>query len=399
MLDLINGIAEWLRGLLVSWGASAGLITFIMAILGVLGISIAVLVIDIFLVWLERKIVARFQDRLGPNRLGPFGLIQPFADVIKLLIKEDITPFGADRVLFNIAPVLALATVLILWAVIPLQSTLVGADLNVGVLYIIAAGAIGTLGIFMAGWASNNKFSLLGAFRMVAMTVSYEVPMVITLLVPVILSGSMSLNAIVNNQAVWNIVVAPVAALIFLVSVVAELGRSPFDLAEAESELVAGYHIEYSGMKFGMFYAGELLHSLTMGALFATLFLGGWRGPGAQQFPILGIFYLFLKSIFFYWVLGWIKYSLPRFRIDFVMNFNWKFLTPLALALVLITAVMDNLLRSQGALLYTLGMLAANLFVVWITGLLLNKYARIERQKVAEVQPPASPELSKATHG
>jgi NADH-quinone oxidoreductase subunit H len=251
----------------------------------------------------------------------------------------------------------------------------------------------------MAGWASNNKFSLIGAFRMVAMVVSYEVPMVITLLVPVILSRSMSLNAIVNNQSIWYIVLAPVAAFIFLVSVIAELGRAPFDLAEAESELVAGYHIEYSGMKFGMFYAGELLHSLTMGALFATLFLGGWRGPGAQQFPILGILYLFLKSIFFYWVLGWVKYSLPRFRIDFVLNFNWKFLTPLALGVVLITAVLDNLLGEQGTLLYTAGMLIANIFIIWVTVLILNKYAKTERKKVAEVRPTASPDLTKAAHG
>ena len=330
MSDLINLIAEWLRGVLVSWGASSGLITIIMALLGVLGISIAVLVIDIFLVWLERKIVARFQDRFGPNRLGPFGLIQPFADVIKLLIKEDITPLGADRVLYNIAPILALATVLILWAVIPLQSTLVGADLDVGVLYIIAAGAFGTLGIFMAGWASNNKYSLIGAFRMVAMVVSYEVPMVITLLVPVHLSRSMSLNAIVNNQSIWYIVVAPVAALIFLISVIAELGRAPFDLTEAESELVAGYHIEYSGMKFGMFYAGELLHALTMGALFAILLPWRLARSGSAAVSNSWDLYLFLKS---YSSIGclWIKYSLPRIRIDHMLNFNWKFLTPLAL--------------------------------------------------------------------
>ncbi len=288
---------------------------------------------------------------------------------------------------------------LVLWAVIPLQATLVGADLNVGVLYIIAAGAIGTLGIFMAGWASNNKFSLVGAFRLVAMIISYEVPMVITLLVPVILSGSMSLNKIVENQSIWYIVIAPVAALIFLICAIAELGRAPFDLAEAESELVAGYHIEYTGMKFGMFYAGELLHSLTMGALFATLFLGGWRGPGAQEYPILGVFYLFIKSIFLYWVLGWIKYSLPRFRIDFVLNFNWKLLTPLSLAVVFVTAILDNLLGEQGTLPYVAGMILANAFVVWVTGSILRKYAKIERKKVSEVRPTATPDLTKAAQG
>ncbi|OQY89706.1 MAG: NADH-quinone oxidoreductase subunit H, partial [Anaerolineae bacterium UTCFX2] len=350
MTDPINLIAEWLNGLLVSWGLSSGWVTFIMSLLGVLVIVVFVLVTDIFLVWVERKVVARFQDRLGPNRLGPFGLIQPLADVIKLLIKEDITPVGADRVLYNIAPILALATVLVLWAVIPFSPTMLGADLNVGVLYIVAAGAIGTLGIIMAGWASNNKYALLGAFRMVAQIVAYEVPMVIALLIPVILARSMSINDIVNRQSIWFVVLAPVAALVFLISAIAELGRAPFDLSEAESEIVAGFHIEYTGMKFGMFYAGELLHALTMGALFSSFFLGGWRGPFAEQIPILGVFYLFLKAFFIYWVIMWVKYSLPRIRIDHMLDFNWKFLTPLILVMVLVTAVLDKLLGEPGTL-------------------------------------------------
>lgn len=237
MSDPINLIATWLRELLVSWGLAPGLITFIMTLLGVLAVAIFVLVIDIFLVWVERKVVARFQDRLGPNRLGPFGLIQPFADVIKLLIKEDITPNGADKVVYNIAPILALATVLILWAVIPLSSTMLGADLNVGILFFVAAGAIGTMGILMAGWASNNKYALLGAFRTVAQVVSYEVPMVIVLLVPVILARSMSIGDIVKGQTIPYIVMAPVAAFIFLISAIAELGRAPFDLIEANPKL------------------------------------------------------------------------------------------------------------------------------------------------------------------
>ena len=201
MSDPINSIAEWLAGLLAGWGLSSGLVTLILTLLGVVVVATFVLVTDIFLVWVERKVVARFQDRLGPNRLGPFGLIQPFADVIKLLIKEDITPEGADRVVYNLAPVMALATVLMLWAVIPFTPTMLGSDLNVGVLYVIGIGAIGTLGIIMAGWASNNKYALLGALRTVALTVAYEVPMVISLLVPVILARSMSINEIVNQQA------------------------------------------------------------------------------------------------------------------------------------------------------------------------------------------------------
>jgi NADH-quinone oxidoreductase subunit H len=271
MLDPINLIANWLRELLLGWGLTPGLVAFIMTFIGVLVVAIFVLLVDIFLVWVERKVVARFQDRLGPNRLGPFGLIQPFADVIKLLIKEDITPTGADRHIFNLAPILALASVLMLWAVVPFSENVFGTDLSVGVLYIVAVGAIGTLGIIMAGWASNNKYALLGAFRTVAQVVSYEVPMVIILLVPVILARSMSVKGIVDAQAgMWFIIMAPIAALIFLITAIAELGRAPFDLVEAESEIVAGFHIEYTGMKFGLFYAGELLHALTMGALVST---------------------------------------------------------------------------------------------------------------------------------
>jgi NADH-quinone oxidoreductase subunit H len=397
MWDPINLIAEWLKGLLTSWGMTSGLVTFIMSLVGVVVAATFVLLVDIFLVWVERKVVARFQDRLGPNRLGPFGLIQPIADVIKLLIKEDITPTGADRVVYNIAPILALATVLVLWAVIPFSSTMLGADINVGVLFIVAAGAIGTLGIIMAGWASNNKYALLGAFRTVAQVVSYEVPMVIVLLIPVILARSMSIGDIVREQSIWYIVMAPIAAVIFLITAIAELGRAPFDLIEAESEIVAGFHIEYTGMKFGLFYAGELLHALTMGALFSSFFLGGWRGPGAEQFPLLGVLYLFLKAFLLYFIIMWVKYSLPRIRIDHMLNFNWKFLTPLALAVLIVTAVMDKLLVSTTPIVYALGMLSANLVTLGLTLKILRTYVSIERQRVGEPRPVASPDLVKAT--
>lgn len=400
MFDPINSIAQWLTELLTGWGLSSGLVTFILTLLGVVVVATFVLVLDIFLVWVERKVVARFQDRLGPNRLGPFGLIQPIADVIKLLIKEDITPEGADRVIYNMAPIIALATVLMLWAVIPLAPTMLGADINVGVLYIVAIGAIGTLGLIMAGWASNNKYALLGALRTVAVAISYEVPMVVALLMPVILARSMSLQDIINQQAIWYIVAAPLAGLIFLISAIAELGRAPFDLAEAESEIVAGFHIEYTGMKFGLFYAGELLHALTMGALFSIFFLGGWRGPFVEQAPILGPVYLLIKAMFIYWVIMWVKYSLPRVRIDHMLNFNWKVLTPLALALVIGTAVVDKLLVALsvpvGSPMYVFWMLVMNLLIGWVTVTLLRTYARMERQRVGEPKPIARPELSGA---
>jgi NADH-quinone oxidoreductase subunit H len=391
MADPITAIANWLAGLLAGAGLNTGLVNFILMLIGIFVLASFLMALDIFLVWVERKVVARFQDRVGPNRLGPYGLIQPLADIIKLLIKEDITPDGADRIIYNLSPILALTTVLLLWAVIPFAPTILGTDVNVGVLFIVAIGAISTLGIIMAGWASNNKYALIGAFRTVAQMVSYEVPMVIILLVPVILARSMGINTIVNTQNIWYIVVAPLAALIFLVTSIAELGRSPFDLNEAESEIVAGFHIEYTGMKFGLFYAGELLHALTVSAIFSSLFLGGWRGPFVQQVPILGVVYLFVKSFFIYWVIMWIRYSMPRIRIDHMLGFNWKFLTPLSLVVLLVTAIMDKLVAGSATWIYSLSMLAANLVIAWIALAIVRSYARRERARVSELMPLAHP--------
>lgn len=389
MSDPVNSIAEWLRMIMAGWGLSDTLITVILAVLGVVVLATIVLVVDILLVWIERKMVARFQDRLGPNRVGPFGIIQPIADVIKLLIKEDIMPQGADKFIFNLAPILALATVLLLWAVVPFAPTIIGADINVAVLYVVAIGSIGTLGIIMAGWASNNKYALLGAFRTVAMMIAYEVPMIIALLVPVLLARSMGMQSIVEAQSPWYIFVVPLAALILFVSSIAELGRTPFDISEAESEIVAGFHIEYTGMKFGLFYAGELLHALTVSALIATLFLGGWRGPFVDQVPILGPVYLFIKAFLVYYLIMWIRYSFPRVRIDQMLGFNWKFLTPLALFLLIVVAILDKAMVDVEPLWYIVVMLAANLLIVWGTVLILRRYARIERIRIAEERPVA----------
>jgi NADH-quinone oxidoreductase subunit H len=395
--DPISIISAWIASLLS--GLGPGWTTVILAFLGVFACTAFVMLVDILLVWVERKVVARLQDRLGPNRLGPFGLIQPLADVLKLLIKEDITPNGADKLVYNLAPIFALATVLLLWGVIPFGPRIFGTDLNVGVLYIVAIGALGTLGIIMAGWASNNKYALLGALRMVAQMVSFEVPMVLALLIPVILSGTMGINSIVEAQSIWYVLVAPLAAGIFLVCSQAELGRAPFDLAEAESEIVAGFHIEYTGMKFGMFYAGELLHALTFGGIISALFLGGWRGPWAETYPFLGVIYFFIKAFFLYFVIMWVKYSLPRLRIDQMLNFNWKFLTPLSLALVIVTAVLEKVLEEinvtlqTSPILYVISFLVANLLIAVITVLILRSQDRGERPRVAEPRPVAiSPE-------
>ncbi len=392
MGDPVTFVAKWFEGVLTGWGLQEGPTSVIMNLAGVIAIIAFVMIIDVFLVWVERKVVARFQDRLGPNRLGPFGLVQPFADVIKMLIKENIYPEGIDRFIYNLAPLFGLFPVLILWAVIPISPTTIGSKVNVAVLYIVASGAFISLGIIMAGWASNNKYALLGAFREVAQMISYEIPMVIALLIPVIMARSMQLGQIIESQSIWFIVAAPLAALIFLISSIAELGRAPFDIAEGESELIAGFHIEYTGMKFGMFYAGELLHALTVGGIFSCLFLGGWRGIGAMTYPIVGIFWFFVKAYFLYWVIMWVKYSLPRIRIDQMLNFNWKVLTPLSLVLLMVTAILDKLMTGVPGLVYSGVMLAANILIGWITVALLRKNGKKEAPRVAEPRPIARPE-------
>ena len=340
--DPITFIANWLGNLLLGWGVTQPVVTVILKFIGAGLVGTFGFSLVIFTIWLERKLYGRIQDRLGPNRVGPWGIFQTFPDMIKIFTKEYITPVGADKVVYNLAPILSVSAVLLTWAVIPFAQTIVGTDVNVGVLYLVAIGGIGALGIILAGYSSNNKYSLLGAFRAVAQIVSYEIPMVLALLVPVLLGRSMGVNSLVNAQSVWFIIMSPIAAFIFFTSSMAETGRAPFDLLEAESELVAGYQTEYSGLKFGMFYVGEFLHAFTISALTATLFLGGWRGPWAEQIPILGVAWFFIKAFIVYFVVVLIRISMPRLRIDQMLNFNWKFLTPLALVLLIVTAVVDK---------------------------------------------------------
>ena len=278
-------------------------------------------------------------------------------------------------------------SVLILWAVVPLAPTMLGVDLNVGALYIIAAGAIGTLSIIMAGWSSNNKYSLIGAFREVAVLLSFEIPMLTVMLIPTIFAGSMGIAAITKAQSIWFVFLSPLAALIFLIAAIAELGRSPFDMGEAESELVAGYNIEYSGMKFGMFYAGELLHAFTFGGFWAILFFGGYRFFGLEQVsPFLAIAVLLFKAMIGYWIIMWIKYTLLRIRIDHMLAFNWKFLTPLAFVLLMVTAFLNALLADAPAWLFTSSMFLSNVILGWIALELARSVSRKEREKVEGVK-------------
>ena len=381
--DPLKVVADWLLGIFTGWGMPDLVAQVLIGFLGVLVLFSLLMLLDIFLVWVERKVVSRFQDRIGPNRVGPFGLIQPFADIIKLLIKEDITPDGADKVIYNLAPLLSMMSVLILWAVVPLAPTILGVDLNIGALYIIAAGAIGALSIIMAGWSSNNKYALIGAFRQVAVLVSFEIPMLTTLLIPTIFAGSMGMNAITQGQDVWYVFISPLGALIFLIAAIAELGRAPFDMGEAESELVAGYNIEYSGMKFGMFYAGELLHAFTFGGFWAILFFGGYRFFGLEQVnPFLAVAVILFKAMAGYWVIMWIKYTLLRIRIDHMLAFNWKFLTPLAFVLLMVTAFMNALLADAPGWLYVSGMFLSNFVLAWVALEIARSVSRRERERV-----------------
>lgn len=393
--DPITLIANWLTGLLTGWGLPAVAATVIEYALGITILIVFAMVLDIFLVWVERKVVARFQDRLGPNRIGPFGLIQPFADIIKLVIKEDTTPENADKVIYNIAPVLAATSVIVLWAILPLSSKIFGVDLNVALLFLVAAGSFGTLAIIMGGWSSNNKYALLGAFRMVANMVSYEVPMVITLLIPTILANTMSVQGITHAQSsVWFVILSPLAFIIFFISSIAELGRSPFDLTEAESELTSGFNVEYSGMKFGWFYASELLHAFTFGGFAAVLFFGGYGGYfGLEKFlpwlnnPFLQVLVFIIKAMVGYWAIMWVKYSMPRVRIDHMLAFNWKILTPLALVVLVSTAVLQKILGVLPMWQYTLGMFLANIILALITVEILRGYGRRQRRISGLVQP------------
>jgi len=289
-----------------------------------------------FSLWFERKMAARMQSRLGPTMVGPAGILQPIADVLKLLQKEDIVPLKADAVLFNLAPPVAVVCAIGVAAAVPFSPKVVAADLDVGVLYVLAIGAVTVLPVFSAGWASNNKLALLGGMRAVAQSVSYEVPLVLAALVPVILSGSMRIGAIVQFQSdhhwfvLWPFFLGIPAFVIFVLAMLAEANRIPFDIPEAESELVAGVTTEYTGMKFALFYMAEYVHTLVASALAAALFLGGWDGG---PFPP-GLHWMVLKTFLLFAGLYWIRWTLLRFRSDQLMRLCWWYLVPSSIALV-----------------------------------------------------------------
>ena len=285
-------------------------------------------------IYIERRVMGKMQRRLGPNRTGPFGLLQAIADAVKVLLKENIVPTAADKVVHWLAPIIAFTPVLMIFAVLPFQNGALLADLNIGILYIVAVSSIATVGVFMAGWGSGNKYSLLGAMRNVAAVVSYEIPMVLAIVGVVIVAGSLSTNSIVNAQNIPFILVQPLGFLLFFTAACAEINRSPFDLMEADSELTAGFHTEYSGMKFAMFYLVEYAEAIAMSAVITTLFLAGWRGPWLPPW-----LWFILKTVIVFFVMVWTRTVMPRVRIDQLMGLAWKFLFPLAIINLFITAI------------------------------------------------------------
>jgi NADH-quinone oxidoreductase subunit H len=335
-----------LAACLVQGGMNPDLANLLTTLGGVVLVATVPLVTVIFLIWIERKVAARVQDRIGPNRVGPFGLLQSVADAVKMITKEDITPQGADKFIYNLAPIIAFASVVLIWAIVPFTPLHIGADLSIGILYFVAVASIGTVKIMIAGWSSNNKYALLGAFRTIAQLLSYEVPLVLSLLIPVMIAGTMSMQEMTRQQGgMWFFFMAPVAAIMFFIANLAETGRAPFDLLEAESEIIAGYNIEYSGFKWGMFMAGEFMHAFTACLLTAVVFLGGWWGPGVEQIPVLGFIYLGLKTGVVYLFALIIRSTVPRVRIDQLMTLNWKWLVPISIANVIMTAFLLKLVQ------------------------------------------------------
>ena len=320
------------------------LIYLVISVVKVLIVFTAMLLIVAYMTLMERKVLGHMQVRFGPNRVGPFGLLQPVADGIKLFFKEDIIVPFANRIIYILAPAVIVITALVSFAVIPFGNSikimgqsidLVVADVNVGLLYLFAVSSLGVYGVVMGGWASNNKYSLLGSIRSSAQMISYELSLGLSIVGVLMIVGSLSLTKIVEAQSsVWFILCQPLGFIVFLISAVAECSRTPFDLTECENELVAGYQTEYSSMKFGLYYLGEYAHILVVSSLAVSLFLGGWQGPFLP--PVIWFLIKVFAFIFFF---IWIRATFPRFRYDQLMKFGWKVLFPLSLVNILVTAV------------------------------------------------------------
>src|SRR5918911_1321844 len=319
---------------------------------------VVVLMIVAYTVLAERRVLGFIQGRLGPNRVGPGGMMQPFADLLKFIFKEEITPAASTRFVYFLAPIIAITAALMPIIVPPFgpegspsflgKFHLVIARFDIALLYVLGITSVGVYGVALAGWSSNSKYSLMGGLRASAQMISYELSLGLSLVGVVLISGTLDLYNIVEQQSAWagmrwNIIYQPLGFIIYLISAIAETNRVPFDLPEAETELVAGFHTEYSAMKFAFFFMAEYVNMLTVSMLATTLFLGGWNGPGVSSFPILGVFYFLIKIIFFLFLYIWLRGTLPRFRFDQLMNFGWKFLLPVAIVNIIFSATLAYL--------------------------------------------------------
>lgn len=321
-------ISDFLATLLPGW-----VVYIIMALLSSVMLLLFLVPTMLVVMYLERKVIGHFQVRRGPMRTGPHGTLQPVADAVKIMMKEDIRPAKADRWPFYLAPVVCFAPPILALAVLPFAPGAIFADLNIGILFIISITTLGLMGMLMAGWGSANKYALLGAMRAVAQMVSYEIPLVLSVIGVVMIVGSLSLSDIVAAQKIPFIILQPIGFFIFVCASLAELNRTPFDIVEAESEIIAGYHTEYSGIKFGAFYLAEYTNAIISSAIIATVFLGGWKGPILPPY-----LWLVLKILVVFCGIVWIRGTLPRLRVDQLMNFAWKGLLPLALLNIIIAA-------------------------------------------------------------
>ncbi|MCX5825578.1 MAG: NADH-quinone oxidoreductase subunit NuoH [Deltaproteobacteria bacterium] len=302
-------------------------------IVGLVGVLAFVVFNALILTWAERKVAGHMQRRIGPKEVGPYGLIQPIADALKLLGKEILTPRGVDKPLYYLAPMIIFVPVLVSFIVIPFSASLQVMDINVGILVILAFSSLSVFSILMAGWGSNNKYALIGAIRSIAQNIAYEIPLLLALLSIIMMTNSFSLKTIVEAQkGLWFVVYQPLAFLIYFIAAVAETNRTPFDLPEAESELVAGYHTEYSGMRFALFFLAEYTNVFIVSAIAVTFFLGGYQGPFLP-----GIVWFLLKSYLLVFVIMWLRWTYPRVRFDQLLNISWKALIPLAFINLLVT--------------------------------------------------------------
>lgn len=372
--DIWIKFAVWLRGLfdsfLPQWASQ-----LVMDFLGILLLIIIGIVVVLAFTWMERKVIARVGDRYGPNRAGPLGVFQAVADALKMLTKEDVMPTNADKWLFIAAPIIIIIPAVLLYAVLPFGRGMVGVDLSIGVVFIVAMGAIPVLSMLMAGWGSNNKYALMGGFRAVNQLLAYEIPMVIALLTVVLLAGTMSTVGIVEAQSSFPfILVTPVAFLIYFLAGLAELGRTPFDLLEADSEIVAGYFIEYSGMNFALFFLAEFINLFMVAGMITTLFLGGW------QWPILPSWLWFLiKTVGVIFLIMWIRSTFPRLRVDQLLGFSWKTLVPLALVNLFVVAFVAKLV--DPGWIRTIILLGSNIALLAATLLIMGRQFRKREAK------------------